>query len=113
MPDLFDTAQVRDEPERWDALATRVAETAARESRRSGLDWLANSRTGWVAASLLVAAVLAFIIFPTENQSVSTIVPGWALSLAPTDNLGKSIVLSDSPPTIGALLLDGKAGGVR
>lgn len=113
MPDLFDATQIRDEPEHWDALATRVAATAAREARRSGFDWLATSRAGWVAALLLVAAVLAFVVLPAEDRSARSVVPEWAQSLAPTDDVGKAIALRDSPPAIGALLLDGKGGGVR
>lgn len=113
MSDLFDTTQVRDEPEHWDTLAKRVATTAARESRRSGFDWLANSRAGWVAASLLVAAALAFIMLPPEDHSARSVVPEWAQSLAPTDDVGKVIVLRDSPPAIGALLLDAQGGGAR
>lgn len=113
MFDLFDTTQVRDEPEHWDALAKRVAATAARESRWSGFDWLAHSRAGWVAASLLVVAVLAFIMLPAEDQSARSVVPEWAQSLAPTDGVGKVIVLRDSPPAIGALLLDAQGGGAK
>jgi hypothetical protein len=113
MSDLFDTTQVRDEPEHWDALAQRVATTAARESRRGGFDWLANSRAGWVAASLLVAAVLTFIMLPAEDQAARSVVPEWARSLAPTDDVGKVIVLRDSPPAIGALLLDAEGRGAR
>jgi hypothetical protein len=113
MSDLFDTTEVRDAPEYWDALAERVATAAARESSRSAIDWLANSRAGWVAASLLLAGVLAFIIATAEDQSVRSIVPEWAQSLAPTDDVGKAIVLRDSPPAIGALLLDAKGRGPR
>ena len=113
MSDLFDTTQVRDDPGHWDALARRVATTAARESRGSGFNWLANSRAGWIAASLLVAAVLAFIMLPSEDQSARSVVPEWAQSLAPKDDVGKVIALRDSPPAIGALLLDAQGRGAR
>lgn len=114
MRDLFDTAQVRDDPEHWDALAERIAATAARGSRQSGFGWLAHSRAGWVvAASLLLAAVLAFMMQPAEGSPARRVNSEWAEALAPTDEVGKAIVFRDRPPALGALLLAGRAAGAR
>jgi hypothetical protein len=113
MSDLFETTQIRDEPEHWDALADRVAATAAREAKPSGFEWLANSRAGWVAASLLLAAALALTMVPVEDQSAGSVVPEWAQSLAPTDDAGKVMVMRDGPPAIGALLLNNQGRGFR
>lgn len=113
MPDLFDTTQVRDDAAYWDALAERVAADAARESKAGGFDWFAHSRAGWVAASLLLAAALGFMVLPAEDSSARTFSAVWAQALAPADDVGRAIMLHDGPPAIGALLLGGPGGGVR
>ena len=110
MSDLFDTTQVRDDPGSWDALAERVAADAARRSKGSGFDWLARSRTSWVAASVLLATAIAFLLLPTERSPASGPSAEWEQALAPADDVGKAIVLRDAPPAIGALLL-GQGGG--
>jgi hypothetical protein len=112
MPDRFDTTQVRDESAHWDALAERMAATAVRESRRSGFDWLTNSRAAWVTVSLLAAAVLAFVMRPAAGPPTGNS-GEWAQALAPADDVGSAIVFRESPPAIGALLLAGRGGGGR
>jgi hypothetical protein len=110
MPDLFDTTHVRDDPTSWDALAQRVAANATRRSRGSGFDWLAQARMSWIAASLLLAAAVAFMVLPAGKSSVRT--PNAELQvLAPADDVGKAIVLREAPPAIGALLLSSQSGG--
>jgi hypothetical protein len=113
MSDLFDTSQIRDDAAHWDALAERVAANAARESIESGFDWFAHSRTSWVAASLLLAAALAFMVLPAENTSARRFTAAWTQALAPADNVGRAIILQERPPAIGALLLAGQGRGVR
>ena len=111
MSNLFDTNQVRDDAGYWDALAERVAAHAARNSKGSGFSWLAHSRTSWVAASLLLAVALAFMVLPTARSSARRPSTQWEQALAPADDVGKAIVLRDAPPAIGALLLGGQSGG--
>lgn len=110
MPDLFDTSQVRDDAAHWDALAQRVAADSERESKGSSVNWFAHSRANWVAASLLLAAALAFMVLPDENPSETSFSSEWAQALAPADDVGRAIILDDSPPAIGALLT-GRSGG--
>ena len=111
MSELFETTQIPDDPEQWDALADRVAATAVARSNPSGVQWLANSRAGWVAVSLLAAAVLAFVLRPgRESTSVRV---SWENALAPADDVGRAIVLRDDPPPIGALLISNARGGTR
>ena len=113
MPDLFDASQVPDDGAHWDALAERVAANAARESEGSGFDWFAQSRASWVAASLLLAAALAFGVLPAGDPSASSLSAVWAEALAPADDVGRAIILPDRPPAIGALLLGGQGAGGR
>ena len=113
MPDLFDTTQVPDDAAHWDALAERVAANAARESKRDGFDWFADSRASWVAASLLLAGALAFMMLPAENSSATSFSAAWAQALAPADDVGRAITSREGPPAVGALVLGGQRGGVR
>lgn len=114
MPDLFDTSEVRDDPDHWDALAVRVAAHAAREAEASAFEWLAGSRAGWVAASVLAAAALALIAAPRDKRSVAgSIGAQWAGALAPADDVGRAMVLRDGPPAIAALLVGGPVAGAR
>ena len=113
MRDLFDTRQVRDDAAHWYALAERVAANAAHEAKGSGFDWFANSRVSWVAASLLLAAALAFMGRPTEDSSARTFIAAWARALAPADDVGRAISLPDGPPAVGVLLLSDQGRTVR
>jgi hypothetical protein len=113
MRDLFDTSQVRDDTRYWDALAERVAAAAARASSAGGFAWFAHSRASWVAASVLLAAALAFMALPAENSSAKGFSTAWAQALAPADGVGRAILWPDGPPAIGTLLLGGQARGVR
>lgn len=108
MRDLFDTRQIRDDAAHWDELARCVSAEAARRSKAISSNWLTNSRTSWVAASLLVAAALAFMSLPDSDSSAASVGAAWAQTLAPADDLGWTITLEDGPPEIGALLLGGK-----
>lgn len=113
MPDLFDTGGVRDDAEHWDALAERVAAAAVGASRGGSFDRFAASRAGWIAASLLLAAGLAFIALQDKDSSGSGLRAVWTQALAPTDDIGRVITSRDSPPAIGALLLGARGEGVR
>src|SRR6266545_439716 len=94
-PDLGGAAQIHDDSEHWDALAARVATVAARASRQGGLDWLATSRAGWVAACLVMAAVLTLIMLPDEPFAQARDRGPLAEMLAPADDVGQAIVVRD------------------
>lgn len=97
MSELFDTSRIPDDAEHWDALALRQA---LRAMRSAGPDW-ARSRAGWLAASLLLAAALAYGLLPREDTR---------LSFAPSDPLGQALSNGVAPPAIAALLLGEKGG---
>jgi hypothetical protein len=90
--DWFDTSQIPDDGEHWDALAQRIADAARRSAR---YDW-AQSRVGWLAASLLLAAALAYGLLPRDDTR---------LSFAPSDPLGQAFSHAAAPPAIASLLL--------
>lgn len=109
MSDLFDTSKIRDQPEYWDALAERVTAHALRPTSTFGQ--IAESRAGWVAAGLAVAAAIVLLLLPA-NPSADVGVQ-WTAALAPTDGVGKAVTSPDRPPAIGALLLGETTGGAR
>ena len=113
MPDLFDTRQIPDDVSYWDTLAERVAAHAVRDSSGTVLDWFAHSRSSWIAASLLLAAGIAFMVLPVADPSVPSLAPTLSQPVTPADDLGKAIVSRDAPPSLGTLLLLGSAGAER
>ena len=108
MPEFPETSGIPDEGQHWGALAQRVAASA--RASEGGLYWLGTARSAWVASSLLTAigliASLSSISRPSEPSSSGQL----TAILAPDDNVGKGIVLGDTPPDIGALLLPEPAG---
>ena len=105
MPDLFDTSAIPDDPAYWEERAERVAAVVARRSRRLGAGGVVHSRTSWLAASLLFAAALAAAVLPPRTSFASSFGAEWARALAPSDEIGKAIVLREGPPAIGVLIL--------
>ena len=105
------TTQDRDDVGYWDALANRVAAAAAGEAKRNAVQWLAQARTGWMLTFVLVAGVLAFVML--AGGRIGNRGPNWPAVVAPADDVGKTIALGDTPPAIGALLLDPRARGLR
>jgi len=99
------TINDRDDDQYWDALAHRVAARAARGAHRTSLDWLARSRTAWLMTSVLLAAVLMFVMLPAR-RSTGDVGPRWIEVVAPADRIGKAIVVRDQPPAVGTLLVD-------
>lgn len=105
MPDLFDTRGIKDDPAHWEALAERVAREAARRSRSSqppGVGSLAASRAALIAASLLLAASLAFMTMSSRQNPRPMAELGQAL--APGDDVGRAFALTGRPPAVAALL---------
>ena len=109
MPEFFDTRGIRDDPAHWDAVAQRVAEHAARESRRGAFEWLAQSRAGWIAASLLLAAAL-FSMASAPGDSPRTPGSEWLQVVAPGDDVGRQMAVSEAPPAVSSLLVQTRGG---
>ena len=112
MADFFDTSQIPDDAEYWAALATRVTVEAGHDSSATAFVWFAQSRVGWVAASILLAAALVLNVM-SIRASPTTYRTDWVRALAPADDVGRSVVSSSSPPAIAALLLANPTGGER
>ena len=113
MPDLFDTRQIPDDASYWDALAERVAAQAARDGSETVLDWIAHSRSTWIAASLLLAAGIAFMVLPVRGPSTPRLASVLSQPVTPVDDLGNAIASRDTPPSVGDLLLLGSVGVAR
>ena len=113
MPDLFDTRQIPDDAPYWDGLAERVAARVGHDSSETVLEWVAQSRSSWLAASLLLAAGIAFMVLPVNGPSEPKLGLTLSRPVAPEDDLGKAIVSRDTPPPVGALLFPGPPGGVK
>jgi len=108
MPELFDTHEVRDDPAHWDAIALRVAENTARRSGRGAFEWLGQSRAGWIAASLLLAAALFAIT--SAGDSERTRGSEWVQLVAPADDVGRQMAASEVPPAVSSLLVQTRGG---
>jgi len=102
MTDLFDTTAIQDDPEYWDALATRIASDVGQ--RASTLDWLAYSRSGLIAACVAVAASLAFVMSTSRLQSSRDASVAWTTALTPADDVAKAMLSRQAPPAIESLL---------
>lgn len=109
MPELFETDGVRDEPAHWDAIALRVAENAARESGRGAFEWLGQSRAGWIAASLLVVTALVSMT-SAVGPPAKTRGSEWMQMVAPGDDVGNQIAVSEAPPAVSSLLVQTRGG---
>ena len=104
MTDFFDTGSIRDDDQRWDEMAQRVAARAIRDSGMTSLDWLSRSRGSIIAASLLIAAtaVIATLAGKRSERNIDMVS---IEAFAPTDDLGRAIALQSAPPRLGSLLL--------
>ena len=109
MPELFDTKGIQDDPAHWDAVALRVAENATRESGRGAFNWLAQSRVGWIAASLLLSVAL-FAMASASGDSVQTLRADWMQVVAPGDDVGRQMAVSETPPVVSSLLVQTRGG---
>ena len=109
MRELFDTRDVPDDPAHWDTMALRVAENAARRSGRGAFEWLAQSRAGWIAASLLLAAAL--LSMASASRDVARRGGSeWMRVVAPADDVGRQMAVSETPPAVSSLLVQTRGG---
>lgn len=108
-PEVFDARMVPDGAAHWDARAASIAAIATRRSHENGFVWIAHSRAGWAAASLLLAAALTLLV--VRRDSVEVRQDMWAGSIAPVDRTGRAISGSPTPPAVAFLLLGEPVGG--
>ena len=110
--DPFVRGDRRDDPEQWEALARRIV-TEVSESKHGGLEWLSTSRVAVLTVFGLMATAFALITWPSAGSNDAGPRPQWTGTLAPADEVGRSIVLRDEPPAVGALMLDTTTGRDR
>ena len=110
MSELFDTTQLPDDAEHWDAMARRVVAAVARAQTPSLLEWLASPRIAWLAASIIVAALSILVIWAPEPSPQA--MQEWAPAFAPADAAGRVMTVADRPPDI-ELLLDNQLRSAR
>ena len=109
MSELFDTTNVPDDPQYWDAMTTRVVAAVTSVRSPSLLDWLATSRIAWLAASIVLAAVAIVMWVPETAVQARR---EWTPLFAPADAVGRMMTVADRPPDI-ELLLDDRLGSIR
>ena len=102
MSELFDTTELRDDSEHWDAMAERVAAAVVRAQTPSLLDWLASSRIVWLTAAIAVMTLLVLVLWEPEPSARAT--QTWVPLIAPADSSGKIMTIADRPPAIETLL---------
>jgi hypothetical protein len=104
MSNLFETSGVHDDDAHWNARAEQVAALAmAAKSGRVAERKLPVAV--WGIVSLAFAASLIFMLLSgrAEAPRADTAL---RIALAPADDVGRMIALTDAPPKIGDILLD-------
>ena len=107
---LFDTGEVHDEAQHWDAFASRVTAEAMKQPV-SVLQWLAGSRAAAAAAAVLLGALVTFLMATDALQGDARIRDQWTWLLAPSDPVGRTIATGDRPPSVSRLFDDARGSG--
>ncbi len=105
--ELFDTGEIHDDAQQWDALALRVTAQAMKRPR-SVLQWLASSHAAAVAMAIVVGALAILFAATGTIQGDTSIREQWTRLLAPSDAVGRTIATGNRPPTISRLLDDAR-----
>jgi hypothetical protein len=105
--ELFDTGDVHDDAQHWDAFAFRVTAEAMKRPG-SVLQWLAGSRAAAVAMAIVVAALSILFTAAGDAQGDRIVREQWTPLLAPSDAVGRTIATANRPPTLGRLLDDAR-----
>ena len=107
--ELFDTGDVHDDAQHWDAFASRVIAEATKRPA-SVLQWLAGSHAAAVATALLLGALAALLTATEATQGDASIRNQWTRLLAPSDPVGRTIATGDRPPSVSRLFDDARGG---
>ena len=100
MPELFDTAGLRDDAEHWDTMAAKVAAGARRRS---------NTPVGWIGRSNVALVVAIVVLLGAGVWTLSPAVSrprGVALTqvLTTADGIGQQMLAAEAPPPVADLL---------
>jgi len=104
---LFDTGDVRDEAQHWDAFAARVTAEAMKRPV-SVLQWLAGPRAAAVAMAFVIAALAIVFLATGDAQGDMSVREQWTRLLAPSDPVGRTIATGDRPPSVSRLFDDAR-----
>ncbi len=113
MSEIHDTSPIPDESAYWDDLAARVA---ARAVHRDGaLDWLAAPTATWLTLLTIACAAGVLLVLTRSSPAPLSVGREWALVLAPSDEVGRRVSSSETPPALLGLVLGARAapGGGR
>jgi hypothetical protein len=69
------------------------------------VSWVSRGPISLLAASLALAAAIAFAALPVDAPTTSTSAGSLAAALSPSDAVGQSVVSGERPPAIAELLL--------
>ena len=106
-PEFFDTHEVPDTPEHWDAFAERVARNISKPA--SSVEWLARSRAGWVGGLVALAASVVFLVAAQTSEKPQAAADEWTRALSPSDSVARIVLVSNRPPRLEALLFSQRA----
>ncbi|HJZ74453.1 MAG TPA: hypothetical protein VKE51_22105 [Vicinamibacterales bacterium] len=104
---LFDTGDVHDEAQHWDAFAARVTAEAMKRPV-SVLQWLAGPRAAAVAMAFVIAALAIVFLATGDAQGDMSVREQWTRLLAPSDPVGRTIATGDRPPSVSRLFDDAR-----
>src|SRR5215831_6176926 len=107
MNELGDAREITDTPEHWASLAERIASRAIRAS--NGIEWLAHSRTGWMAACVVLAASIGFVVSEPSRSTASLRQDEWIGALTPRGETAQAMLTRDQPPSLGSLAFPSSA----
>jgi hypothetical protein len=107
--ELFDTGEIKDEAQYWDAFASRVTAEAMKRPA-SVLQWLAGSRAAALAVALLLGALATLLTATDAIRGETSVRDQWTRLLAPSDPVGRTIATSDRPPSVSRLFDDARGG---
>ena len=100
MPELFDTAGLRDDAEHWDAMAAKVAAGACRRSNTPiGLIGRSNASLVVAIVVLLIAGLWTLSPAVSRSQDVPL-----AQFLTTADGIGQQMLAVEAPPPVADLL---------
>lgn len=106
----FDTSAIPEDAAYWDALATRVTDSAIRAD--SGIEWLAGSRAGIAACLLAASAFIGVVAFRNPSAQPPTARASF-ITFAASDDMARAVMFRNEPPSVGALIIASTNGAAK